>query len=225
MYATVHHWDEFQRTESVRNETYYSYVAATTPAFVDSIAERLQDDPVYFLEEDGLSSRALTYVCAREKHIDVIGWRVESGENFEADLSTADSVYDLPEWLQDHPVQRLLKLMTDADDATAFALTPRVFPKDLRFRRITWGVDDNETIFRPAFPSSETPLTAPIRQNTIASYLLQNFGDGSESSIFQALKRDGVEKGTAAKKLIESEAAKYQSAFDGRFGIQRCLPE
>ena len=217
LYATVHHWDEFQINESLKDETYFEHSAATTPSFVEAIGNQLENDAVYFVDDDNDSEP--TYICARENTIDVIGWRVDHRvENFQSDLSAAWSVYDLPEWLQDHPVQRLLKLTADSEEANTFALTRRVFPKDFSYRHVTWGIDGSETIFRPRFPNPEATHTAPVRQNTIAAYLLQSFVDGKELALFEVLKSDAVAKASAAKELIDAEAAKYQAAFDERYG-------
>jgi len=59
--------------------------------------------------------------------------------------------------------------------------------------------------------------TAPVRQNTIAAYLLQGFVDGKVSALFEALKCDAIAKATAARELIDAEAAKYRAAFDERY--------
>jgi hypothetical protein len=222
LYATVHHWDEFQISAAAISKRYGEYYAAITPSFVGRVGEQIESDAVFFL--DNHDDCDPTYICVHDNAIDVIGWRVNyhadcEVENFECDLMTASwPVHDLPDWLLEHPVQRLLKLTVDSDAANGFALSPRVFPKDLRYRRLTWGIDDSETIFRPAFPSGpETSLTAPVRQNTIAAFLLQDFVSGNESTVFRALKDDTIAKAKAAEDLVVTEGTKFQSMFDGRY--------
>jgi hypothetical protein len=199
--ATVHHWDDFRIKQSLKNRCYREYTNAITPSFVRTVGERIENDAVFFVDDDK-EYENLTYVCVDDDFIDLIGWLVDQEvENFESDLSTAEYVHDLPHWLQDYPVQRLLRFTADLDEASGFTLAPRVFPEE----------------FRPAFPS-EAPLTAPVRQNTIAAYLLQNLVDAKGSAIFHALKSDAIEKAAAAKDLIEIETLKFQGAFEERYG-------
>ncbi|MGA7787252.1 MAG: hypothetical protein WCA56_03695, partial [Xanthobacteraceae bacterium] len=136
LYASVHHWDEFQIEQSVKNETYFDYYSYITACFVEEIGATVQEDVTYFLDND--DDHEPTYICAHGDAINVIGCRVGTDvENFRSDLLTAWDVHDLPEWLQEHPVQRLLRLTVDSPSGSDFALTPRVFPKDFGYRRVT----------------------------------------------------------------------------------------
>jgi hypothetical protein len=85
-------------------------------------------------------------------------------------------------------------------------------------RRITWGISDSESVFRPAVSDSVTQYTPPLRQNTIAAYLLRNFVYVDDVPIFEALKNDALAKATAAREVIDGERSKFQAAFDRRYG-------
>jgi hypothetical protein len=85
-------------------------------------------------------------------------------------------------------------------------------------RQLTWGISDSESIFRPAFSDSVTQHTSPVRQNTIAAYLLRNFIEASDATIFEALKSDALAKAAAAREVIGIEVSKFQDAFDTRYG-------
>ena len=89
---------------------------------------------------------------------------------------------EIPEWLHEHPVQRILQLTMDSDAAKLFALSPRKF----------WGrkwASGDDTIFRPAFPDAAAQHTPGLRQDTIAAYLLRNTVVRDAQTIFGAYRR------------------------------------
>ena len=54
--------------------------------------------------------------------------RIEEGvDKLECDIQFADTPKEIPEWLREYPIQRLLNLTTDYDMAIPFALCPRKF--------------------------------------------------------------------------------------------------
>jgi hypothetical protein len=94
----------------------------------------------------------VVYVRITETGIRVIGHEVDHDvSNFTAEEPWAYTIDDLPDWLDPYPVQTLLPLTMESEVARAFCLAPRVLPKDLRFRRLSWGISDSETVFRAAF--------------------------------------------------------------------------
>jgi hypothetical protein len=216
LYCSIWHWDELQIWRSVADETYTSYYNSITPKFVRAIGETLDTDLVYFQSDDDHQY----YVCPSGDTVAVIGSELDPEiENF-ADHAwgTAWSVDEVPVWLHAHPVQQLLKLSSNSIPARLFALSPRVFVSNLEFRRRRWGIDDSETVFRPAFSDPMTQFVPPIRQNTIGAYLLRNFVDSVEVGIYQMLKKDVLAKAAATRSLIEGEISRFQDMFAGRYG-------
>ncbi len=187
-----------------------------SPAFVRGIGKTFDEDDAYFCGDDNENSH---YVFAGPKGIEVIGELVDEDVcNFKAEMPGYPGVADdLPRWLDPYPIQQLLKLTTDTSMGTAFALSRRVFPKDLRSRRIGWGVGDSETIFRPAFADPVSCHTPPVRQNTVGAYLLRNFVEADPSGIFGALKSDAKAKASAARDLVQQKSASFRDAFDERY--------
>jgi hypothetical protein len=218
LYASVHFRDYFQIEKSIKSETYYSYENTITPCFVGSIGETINDDAEFFCGD--YDFQQYYYVRSTETRIDVIGSSVDKDvKNFMAEvLGDPWSIDEVPDWLHSHPVQRFLKLTPDSDAAEVFALSPRIFPKDLPLRRIIQGIEDTESIFRPAFTNAATAYIPPLRQNTIAAYLLQNFLEVGDSTIFEALKGDALARAAAVQEVIGVETSKYQEAFDARYG-------
>jgi hypothetical protein len=117
---------------------------------------------------------------------------------------------EIPEWLQEQPVQRFMQLTTDSDMAKLFALSPR------KFCGRKWDSGDN-TLFRPAFPDDVGLHMTSLPQNTIAAYLLWSMVRRDDQTIFKALKDDTFTKYRAAKEIIDSEIAKFREAFDKRY--------
>jgi hypothetical protein len=210
LYATTRYEDRFQTKMSLANEgTYYSYHNSTALRFVDHIGERVDDDADFFYDWEEESF----YVRLHETGIYVIGSGVgeDTEANFKAEIF--DPLWDdLPEWLQTHPVQKILKLTTESDAAKLFALSPRGFPKN----SASYANNDG-SIFRPAFSDTFSRYT-PLMPNTIAAYLLRNSIETSGITIFDALKNDALAKGSAARELVNCELSKFQAAFDKRYG-------
>jgi hypothetical protein len=205
LYAAIYHPGGFYPKEQFLLDD-----NPTRPCFVDSLGERIDDDRVYFCGDDDFDEYEPFYVHASESGIIAIGSRIDGGvKNFKSALFGVSMIDEIPQWLHDHPVQRLLKLTMDSDGAKLFALSPR------KFLGRKWG-GDSETVFRPAFSDSITQTQ--LRQNTIAAYLLRNFVDGDDATIFEALKNDAVAKAAAAREVIEGELSKFQTAFDSRYG-------
>jgi hypothetical protein len=212
LYAPIDYHDDFQVRESLESdEAYCSYNSAITPCFVDIIGKRIEEDDLYFCGDDD-QFEPLHYVRSSESGIHVIGPDVDGDvTRVVAQVFEPGWFDELPEWLQIHPIQKILRLVTDSDVANAFALAPRIF-KGMGWR------GDSETVFRPAFPDRVAEYTPPLLQNTIAAYLLRNFLETGDDTIFEALKKDALAKATAARELIDGELSKFQDAFDSRYG-------
>ena len=89
----------------------------------------------------------------------------------------------------------------DSEEAKRFVLLPRRFQGK-------WEHDDDEdgdnsVFFWPAFP--DPFVQTPLRQNTIAAYLLRSFGDAKDSPIFDTVKEDALAKAVATRDVIERE--------------------
>ncbi len=223
LYCSIWHWDELQISRSVADETYTSYYNSITPCFVRAIGETLDKDLVYFPSDDDHAWDRPYYVCPTGDTITVIGSNLDPEiEPFAAHAwGTASSIDEVPPWLHPHPVQQLLKLSANSIPARLFVLSPRVFVSSLEFRRWRWGIDDSETVFRPAFSDPMKQFVPPIRQNTIAAYLLRNFVDSGEFGIYHMLKKDILDKAAATRALIEREVSKFRDAFADRYGQER----
>jgi hypothetical protein len=87
------------------------------PCFVGRLGKQIEDDEVYFGAGYDRYLNTTLYVCASDTGIFVIGSGVEDMWNFTSELMCSD-IDELPEWLRSHPVQRLLKLTMDSDEAT-----------------------------------------------------------------------------------------------------------
>jgi hypothetical protein len=116
---------------------------------------------------------------------------------------------ELPEWLEEQPVQRFLKLTPESAAAMSFALTSRKFVG----RK---SESDDGTIFRPAFPDAATPYTG-LRHDTIAAYLLRDFVRDEGSSVFTALKADALVKRDAAHTILRENISGFRKSFEQRF--------
>src|SRR5712691_2207046 len=102
-----------------------------------------------------------------------------------------------------------------------FSLSPRSFA-----HTIEWSPTDDEsasreelTVFRAAFLDPVSQCT-PLRQNTIAAYLLRNF-TVQDNSFFDALRDDALARTAPARELVDRELSKFHAAFDERFGPSR----
>jgi hypothetical protein len=115
----------------------------------------------------------------------------------------------LPEWLEEQPVQRFLKLTPESDMAMPFALASRGFvgPK---------SASGDGTAFRPALPDAATPYTG-LRHDAIAAYLLRDFVRDEGSSIFAALKADALVKREAAHAILRKNISGFRKSFEQRF--------
>jgi len=196
------------RPTGFQPEEWLSYNHPIVPCFVGTIGHQISDDGVFF--QDSTDDEYKTfYVSVEGASITIAGSGVDDDLwEFRPDLYCLSSADELPDWLDPHPVQRLLKLTMDSDTAKHFALSPRNFPG-------RWfGEYDYETVFRPRFPDSS--MLMQLRRNTIGGYLLRNFAD--TASIFDELKNDARDKIAASKELIDKELSKFQDAFDRRYG-------
>jgi hypothetical protein len=151
------------------------------PFFVASIGATLGEDAVYLPEAEDEDDTF--YVLASPTEISATGARVDDSiVNFQCELMYAPLPREWPEWLEERPVQRFLKLTPESDAAMSFALAFRQFVG----RK---GESGDGTVFRPAFPDVDRPYTG-LRHDTIAAYLLREFVKDEGSSIFAALKMD-----------------------------------
>jgi hypothetical protein len=175
------------------------------PFFVASVGPTLGEDAVYFPEaEDEYDT---FYVLSSPTEISATGARVDDNiSHFQCELMYAD---ELPEWLEEQPVQRFLKLTPESAAAMSFALTSRRF--DGRKTE-----SDDGTIFRPAFPDAATPYTG-LRHDTIAAYLLRDFVRDEGSSVFTALKADALVKRDAAHAILRENISGFRKSFEQRF--------
>ena len=173
------------------------------PFFVASIGPTLAEDEVYLPEaEDEYDT---FYVLASPTEISATGARVDDSiTNFQRKLTR-----ELPEWLEEQPVQRFLKLTPESDTAMSFALASRRFVGHK-------GESGDGTVFRPAFPDAATPYTG-LRHDTIAAYLLRDFVRGEGSSIFAALKTDALVKRDAAHAILRENISGFRKSFERRF--------
>jgi hypothetical protein len=183
-----------------------------SPCFVDKIGEHLSEDAVYFPDIDneylvGFDYNTL-YVHVADSGITAIGSRIDDLGNFQCDLVLASVMdYEIPTWLDEHPVERFLQLTTDSGAAKLFALSRRKF-----FGRKWDGGDD--TIFRPVFRDAVRQHTPGLQQNTIAAYLLRNLVDVGGKTIFGALKDDVLIKYSAAKEIIDGKVWRFRKRYD-----------
>jgi len=222
LWASTHYdTDDFQVEASLKEEGgYYKYSNITTPCFVNSIGEGIDADAVFFSSDH--DNEEPLYICAVNDRVTVIGRYIdEEISNFRDQVFFTSYRDEVPEWLDAHPVQRLLQLTSDLDEASAFALSPRIFTKESAFSRRSWGWgnDDGPSVFRPLF-SDVTPFYTKLRANTIAAYLLRNLISTEDSNVFEALKDDVLAKFSAAKEAINIELSKTRDAFNARYSEQ-----
>lgn len=203
LYAATHHPGGFypgQKHPLMDNSLH--------PYFVASIGPTLGDDAVYLPEiEDEYDT---FYVLASPTEISATGARVDDSiTNFQCESMFASLPDELPEWLQEQPVQRFLKLTPESDTAMSFALASRRFVG----RK---GESGDGTVFRPALPDAATPYTG-LRHDTIAAYLLRDFVRDEGSSIFAALKTDALVKRDAAHAILRENISGFRKNFEHRF--------
>jgi len=140
LWASTHYdTDDFQIEASLKEEGgYYKYSNITTPCFVNSIGEGIDADAVFFSSDH--DNEEPLYICAVNDRVTVIGRYIdEEISNFRDQVFFTSHRDEVPEWLDAHPVQRLLQLTSDLDEASAFALSPRIFTKESAFSRRSWG--------------------------------------------------------------------------------------
>jgi hypothetical protein len=184
------------------------------PCFVGTIGKHLSGDGLYLPDSDN-DDRNTFYVNISDDSITAIGAYVDRDiNNFNSEIGSVISVRELPEWLQEQPVQRSLKLTMETDLAKLFVLSHRMFCGR------KWGGADN-TLFRPAYPDEAAPHITGLQQNTIAAYLLRNMVAVDDPTIFKALKDDALIKYRAAKEIVDSGFSKFREAFDKRYDVLR----
>ena len=169
------------------------------PCFVAKIGDQINGDNAFFHDTSD-DEHETFYISAANSHIVAIGSGIDDELwEFTPDIWFADATYEIPDWLQSHPVQKLLKLTSNSDTATHFALTRR---------------HGDTTTFRPAFPDPFIPTA--LRHDTIGAYLLRSLS--GVDGVFEALKSDAFKKVGAVKGVIGCELSKFQDAFDAKFG-------
>jgi hypothetical protein len=178
------------------------------PFFVGSIGPTLGEDAVYLPEDE--DEYNTFYVLASLTEISATGARVDDSiSNLQCELRFASLRDELPEWLEEQPVQRFLKLTPESHTAMSFALASLKFVG----RK---GESGDGTVFRPAFPDAATPYTG-LRHDTIAAYLLRDFVRDEGSSIFAALKTDALVKREAAHAILRENISGFRKSFEQRF--------
>lgn len=203
LYAALHHPGGFYP-----NQKYALEDDRLHPLFVANIDTDVGNDAILIPESE--ESNDTFYVLASQTEIIATGTRVDENiDNFQCELTFESFSDELPEWLAEQPVQRLLKLAADSDLAMSFALAPRSFHE-------RGGESDDPTIFRPAFSDSDTAYTG-LRHNTIAAYLLRDFVKDGKSSVFEALKMDALVKRDAALAILRESIASFRKTFEQRF--------
>lgn len=178
------------------------------PFFVASIGKTFEEDAVFLPEaEDDYDT---FYVLASPTEISATGARVDDSiANFQCEIMYASMPGELPEWLEEQPVQRFLKLTPESDAAMSFALAFRKFVG----RKSESG---DGTVFRPAYPDADGPYTG-LRHDTIAAYLLREFVRDEGSSIFAALKMDAIVKRDAANAILHDNVSGFRKNFEQKF--------
>jgi hypothetical protein len=203
LYAAIHHPGGFYPSQK-----YPLTDNSLHPFFVASIGTTVEEDAVYLPEADD-DEYDTFYVLASPTDIGATGTRVDhSTANLRCDLLFASMPDELPEWLEEQPVQRFLKLTPDSHAAMSFALASRSF-----VNRQGEGADG--TIFRPAFPDAESPYTG-LRHDTIAAYLLRDFVKAEGSSVFAALTKDALAKRDAAQGILSEAISDFRKTFQQR---------
>ncbi|MBS4083709.1 MAG: hypothetical protein KGZ73_09185 [Rhizobiales bacterium] len=191
------------------NQQYAALNDILNPQFVANFGTDVSNDAILIPESDD-DPQDTFYVLASQTEIIATGTRVDGNiVNFKCERGCAAWTDDLPEWLAEQPVARLLRLAADSDLAMSFALAPRMF-----YGRE--GESGDKAIFRPAFSDSDTAYTG-LRDNTIAAYLLRDFVKAGESSIFEALKRDALIKRDAANSILRERISSFRKTFEQRF--------
>jgi hypothetical protein len=160
------------------------------PFFVASIGPTLGEDVVYLPEaEDEYDT---FYVLASPTEISATGARVDDSiPKFQCELRVASLFNELPEWLEEQPVQRFLKLTPESDMAMSFALASRGF-----VGRKSEGGDG--TVFRPALPlttyeatiKDEAGYTAALPE--VEKYIKNNGGQRLAGGFNKAKLIDGT---------------------------------
>lgn len=192
------------------NQSYPRDGDPVLPCFVEHIGKRLCDDGVYSSDWDNDDYNTL-FVHHSDNNIVAIGTHVDEGvSNFRDDLSFVDMQDELPKWLQDQPVKRLLALSPDSDAAMHFALSA------LKFHGRKSGLGDG-IVFRPNSSDIVGSHSPGPSQDTIAAYLLQNMVISDRPNIYDAIKLDALAKHSAAKAIIDVQISKFRQAFEERY--------
>jgi hypothetical protein len=203
LYAAIHHPGGFypDQKHPLTDDTLH-------PLFVASLGSDVSNDAI-LVPESGEDEDTF-YVMASQNEIIATGSRVDDGiANFKCELQFTSMSDELPEWLEEQPVERFLKLTANSSGAMSFALASRKFTG----RK---GEGGDGTIFRPAFADSDTTYTG-LRHDTIAAYLLRDFVRAEGSSIFVALKKDALVKREAAHAVLRENISGFRKRFEQRF--------
>jgi hypothetical protein len=177
------------------------------------IGSKIQDDAVFLPASD--DDYDTLYIHVTEGEIGAIGSRVDdSVANFKSDLLFAWLPDELPDWLQEQPVQRFLKLTSDCNMAMSFAFASRRFADDKSDR------SRDGTLFRPTF-SDDVRLYTGLPYDSIAAYLQRNLVSEDDLTIFKALKVDSVTKYAAAQEVLSRSVSSFRQTFEQRFEVDR----
>jgi hypothetical protein len=180
------------------------------PCFVSAIGQSLNDDDIYFGDDESDDLNTV-YVYPSESKTSAIGTYVDDAiANFRSNLSFVDMERDLPKWLQEHPVHRLLQLTSSSETAMQFALSPR------KFCGRSWDRGD-QTRFRPTWADPVTQHRPGPSQDSIAAYLLRNLLSTGDSTFFSALKSDALAKHGAAREVINKDLLNFRQAFKNKY--------
>jgi hypothetical protein len=210
--------DDIQIDQSVNDKTYFTYMNASSPRFVNGIGKHIDDDLLYFSSDD--NDEEPLYVCHSNSGITVIGSGVDADiGTFKADSYIGSWMMsdELPRWLEAYPVQRFLKLEAVSDEGSTLVLSARPFTKDTAFSGHMRESDEDKAIFRPAY-SDKVQHYTKLRSNTIAAFLLRNLLSEEDANVFESLKNDAIAKFNASRQVIDGEFRKFEEAFDMRYG-------
>ncbi len=190
------------------NQTFPLSGHPTLPSFVENLGQSHDAQYIPDFANDELNT---LYVHVSSEEIFAIGSHIDdSVTNFRDDLMFVDMEHELPEWLRERSVKRILALSANCDAAMHFAFSPRTF-----FGK-KWDRGDG-TIFRSSFfDSVHLHLPGPS-QDTVAAYLLRNMIGSDGPNIFDALKIDAVSKHSAARTFMNAELSKFRRAFEERY--------
>lgn len=204
LYAATHHPGGFYP-----GQQYPRTNSSLHPFFVSTIGADISNDAILLPDADN-DDLNTCYVVATASEVIATGSRIdEKVRNFNCECQFASMPSDLPEWLEERPVQRFLKLTDDDRGSMSYALAPRLITNGT-------GKTEDGTVFRPTFPDAGSPYTG-LRHNSIAAYLLRNLISNDTPSIYSSLRDDIVAKRNAAQLLLRESIKEYREKFKQRY--------